>query len=179
MAFAVPALASVGSLVGGGAAAGASLLSTGVGIISTITEANYQSQVLKNQAAAAEADAAHQRQAGAVEAQDRAAAAKQEMDLELAQQGSSGFDVNSFSLRNKRALNQVLARRDSLRIVDDAERAALQLENRAANDRASAGNVKRAGVFNALGKGLSLAGSLIGDAPKVNPIKYRKITAGG
>lgn len=176
MAFVAPAFAALGggsALLGGATALSA--LGSGLGVIQSIRQGNFQSEIAARQAVLADQNAAQTRQRGAIEAQETDFAALAEMSRLEARRAGSGFELGSTSFNRSRRLERMLASRDRLRIVDQAEREALTLENQAASSRSEGKAAKRAGLFNAVGGALNLGSDLINSATFVNRRKVAQL----
>lgn len=158
-----------------GAAAGAGglgtilqLSGTIMGALGSMQAANYQSALAERQAAMMEQQANDVRQAGQVNQQERDVEAAAIIGRERGRQAGSGFEGGSTSFRRRNRSASILARRDALRIRQDAEREAIGLENQAQGARATASNYKRAGRFSLLEGVFGGATDLVNGATFVN-----------
>lgn len=178
MAVVAPVITAIGGFLGA-AAPIIGAVATGVSIYARIREAKYKQQVLNNQAQLLEREADEVRDTGQVVGIEQDLAAVEVMDEELAFQGASGFEVDSFSFRKRRLLQRKLARRDSLRIVNNAQRKAERLEQQAALDRQSGSFARRSGTFDAVGDFFGGVGDLISSADTVSSQRRRAVGGGG
>lgn len=179
MAFAVPAMTAVGGLVGGGALTGTALTLGAAGTLlemqSRSAEARYRQGVLNNQAELQEQQAAQARVRGQMESRDADRAAALEIGDMIAMQAASGLSLSSRSFRQSRATKRLLARQDSIRIRDDFEREAIELENQASGNRAE-GRLGRRGAFmDNVGSALSFGSSVISSATNVRQRKAMQL----
>jgi len=170
MGFLAPA---AGAAAGGGSmlgtianvvGIGATIASTVVGMQAAQAQAQaqyqmamYQAKVAENNAIVAQDNAKQQRQVGAIDQQEQDFEALAVLAEERAKQGASGFTLNSTAFQRRNATLRMLARRDALRIRDDAERKAIAFENQASGELASArmsemeaDNALTAGKYNSL-----------------------------
>lgn len=176
MAVIAPAIAALGggsTLLGVGTALSA--IGSGIGIVQSMRQASFQADVANNQAILAEQQAVQARQRGAIEAQETDFAALAEMSRLEAKRAGSGFGLGSTSFNRSRRLERLLADRDRLRVVDNAEREALSLENQAASSRTEAKAAKQAGRLNAIGGAFTLGSDLITGATLVNKRKATQL----
>ena len=84
-----------------------------------------------------------------------------QLSQEKARQAASGFSVGSTSFGRRNRMLKILARRDALRIRNDADREALSLENAAAARRAEAAQSRRAAKFSLLEGAFGIGDTLI------------------
>lgn len=176
MAFAAPLVAA--AQTGIAAIGGASTLSaigTGIGIIGSLRQANYQKAIADNQAQLMQQQAEQTRRRGEIEQQETDFAALREMGANEARRAGTGFSLGSTSFNRSRRLEGILARRDALRIRDNAEREALGLQNRAESARLEGKLTKQAGIFNAVGGAFTLGGDLISGATLANKRKAAEL----
>lgn len=159
------AFAKVGAVAGvtgaGAATAGAGLVSTVAGGILQFAQGRYQSAMMLRMAAQEEENAARIRTAGNKEAQMQDMAAVEEIADTIAQQGASGFSLNSGSFVRRQGRLRELATRDRTRIVEDASAQAQSAQNRAASYRAEASAAKPSLFLSLLNMGLGINKSLI------------------
>jgi len=157
-----------------------SLISAGLGAVTSIMSGNYQAKVANNNATIAEQNATRVRQEAATQAQMQDMEASQEIGAMLAQSSSSGLDVGvgSGALRRKSASE--LAARDRGFTIYQGQVAGDAYNQEAANFRSEAKGAKLGGFLGAATSLFDLAGpNLIADAaktgkrgirPKRNPI---------
>jgi hypothetical protein len=169
-------LAVVPSLFGAGAAGLASTvgtISTVIGGIGALSQMGYQKQVAENAAQVADANAKRASFSGQVNAQDADLAAASVLADLTDRQASSGFAVSSPSFARTRSLNRVLARRDSLRIANDAQIEAQNYSAQAATTRAEAKTLSS--PLNVLGVVADTGASLISGAAMVKKDKAAQL----
>lgn len=176
MAFLAPvgaALASGTAAIGG--ASTLTALATGVSVIGGLAQARFQGQVADNQAQLLEQQATQARQRGEIEQQETDFAALAEISRNQARRAGSGFELGSTSFNRARRVETLLARRDALRVRDNAEREALSLQSGAATAKAESQGAKRAGLFNAVGGAFTFGSDLIGSATLANKKKTAQL----
>jgi hypothetical protein len=137
------------------AAAGA-----GLGAISSISGANYQAAVAKNNALIANQNAAAESVAAQTEAQRRDKENAGLLSEQIASQSTSGVAVSSRSAQQAGMLSYRIGRREAQDISQAGSDAAQRLKQDAANFRAQASQARLQGYLNA-------AGSLIGGASNI------------
>jgi hypothetical protein len=172
-----------GALAGGGLSTALTLVGAVVSGIGARRQANAQAEMAQYQAAIAERNA--QIAANNAETQrDVGAIDQQEMDFQAAaiiadeknRQAASGFSLNSTAYRRRDAALRTLARRDALRVREDAERKAISLENEQQGELSSA-RASRAAARNYRSQGrFAFASSLISGATQVANIRADQIT---
>lgn len=173
-------LAPVAGAVAGG---GLSTLSTLVSVVGTVAGAmgqmqmaNYQAAVAERNAQVAQDNAKLQRQVGQSDQQEQDFEAAALLAETKTQQAGSGFSLSSTSFQRRNQTLRMLARRDALRVRDDAERKAISFENEAQGEVESAQMSRQAGR-NALFQGIIGVGSdLISGASLVNRKRASQIT---
>lgn len=154
-----------------------SAVSLGTGVLGTISA--YQT-AQANKAAAANAAAVEDENrkraiaTGGVSAQDKDFENLYALSQQEVQQAGSGLKLSSASSVRARRLNRVLARRDTLRIVDDANTQGASAGNRAEAARAQSNNINP--FMTAFTTGLSAAGSFISTADTINPKTRTRIS---
>jgi hypothetical protein len=177
MAFLAPAAA--------GASSGISMLGsvlsgvgTLIGAMGQMQMANYQAAVAERNAQIARENAKTQRQVGQIDQQEQDFEAAMVMSEERAKQAGSGFQLNSTAFQRRNTTMRMLARRDALRIRDDAERKAIAFENEAQGEVESAQMSRMAGRNSMLQGVLGFGTSLISGAASVNRIRANQISRG-
>lgn len=177
MAFVAPALTAIsGATAGVGGLS--SLLAVGGTIFSTLSQyqaGKYQQAVLNQQAATAEENAKRERFAGQVEQQDRDFEALAVIGQERAFQGARGFSLSSGSVDRRLRLSSIMARRDSLRIRNEAEVRATNYQADAAGARAEAAQAGRSAKFGLIEGAFGVGSDLISGAARVNQKKAAAI----
>ena len=174
-------LAPVLGTLAGGAALGGTALSTAlsvggtvIGGIGKMQAGNYQSAILSRQAEAERRNAERVQFAGQITQQEQDVAAAAQIGAETAQMAGSGFALNSASFARRAALTKILARRDALRIRNDADVQAQNLKANAATLDANAASAK-ANWTDWLSMGLNAGSDLITGASMVNRNKAQQI----
>lgn len=177
MAFITAAATAVsGALTAAGVSSTAlSLTGTVVSTIGTLAGLSYQARVAKNQAIANDQAAEDAIQRGQIEQQEQDFAAAEQLGQQTAQLATSGFDVTAGSLGQRRSYTRLLARRDALRIRNNAEREAVGFRNQAQNNRDEAAGFGTQQIFTAFEGAAEAGGSLIGEATMVNRRKARTL----
>lgn len=182
MAFVVPALAAVGTMVGASAATAAStgaiVASTALSVGSTLVSGiaafqqnRMQAKLAKQQAEIAQENAKRARFRSQVEQQDQDILARAVLGELASSQAASGLDFASGSFASRRKAAQILARKDSLNIRQGGELEAQNFEQQALDARFEAKQAKRAGTFSLLSTAFDTGSSLISGASKINKIK--------
>jgi len=180
MVQALPAVASTAfSSAGSSLLTAASLASTAVGTVAKFQQNKFQQKMLEQQAKVAEENAARERFAGQIDQQERDFVALQEMDARVARQAASGLSLQSSSFRRRRRTDRVLARKDALRIRNEAEVRATNFENQAASRRAEADMAGSAATFSLFEGVLGAGQDLITGAEFVNRQTARKTRRDG
>jgi hypothetical protein len=176
-------------------AAAASLVGTGVSAIGAISsgnaaaaQANYQSQVAKNNQTIANQNAAYATEAGTVAATDKAMAERAQQGATTAALAASGFDVNSGSAADVRTSQREVGDLNVERVRQQAALTAYgyrtqatgfgataQLEQASAGFDTTAGYLKAGGSLLSGAKDLSGVGSLLSGSPSV-PSNYSWMT---
>jgi len=177
MAFVAPLVASIGTATAGigGLSTLLSVGGTVAGVVAERRAANFQASVAARNAQMLENNAADTREAGQINQQERDLESAAILAEDQTRMAGSGFALNSTSFNRRSRAGRILARRDALRIRQDADRDAISLENQADGERATGQSAKRAGR-NALVAGLFDVGSgLIDGATKVNERKALRI----
>ena len=177
MGFVAPLLASVGTAVTAGGTLSTLLTvgSTVAGLAASRANtraqqqaANFQASVAQRNAQMLQNNAADTRQAGQINQQERDMESAAILAEDQTRMAGSGFELNSTTFNRRTRAGRILARRDALRIRQDADRDAVSMENQADGEQVTAQSAKRAGR-NALVAGLFDVGSgLIDGATMVN-----------
>jgi len=128
---------------------------------SAMASANYNAKVAENNALMMQQQADQARFRGNIDAQTQDMKTKAILGQQLAQQGASGFDINSKSAIDLRASTAQLGRLDSLTKKNNAEREAYGFEVKKTDYLATAAGQQAAGFNN-------MFGSLIGTASGVS-----------
>lgn len=172
MAFAAPLLTTLGagSLAGGLATAG-----TIVGGASAFLQGQYQAGVLRNQATVARQNAQRAVFAGQITQQDQDQAAAQAIGQEVAAQGASGLSLSSGSFARRRESMKILARRDALRIRNDADVKAQNFNAEAATNEAEARQSSLGSFLSLGGMALGIKADLINAAGLISSTKTAQI----
>jgi hypothetical protein len=145
-----------------------------IGTVASFSAAKRQQQELEFQAQQDEENAKRAIAAAQTQAQDRDLNNLVQLDAFQVQQAGSGLRLDSVSSRRRRNLNRVLARRDSLRIIDDGEVQANNLTNRGQTARE---NSKQVNPFiTGLISGLSATSSVISASSSIDPKTRQNIT---
>jgi len=128
--------------------------------------ADYQAQVARNNALAAEQMKRVEIQNGLIAAQEQDRANAEKAGMQRAAMAASGFDINEGTQREIGVSQTILGRTDSLRKAHAGQLAGWNLQNRADNFRAEASLAESRGN-NAMMSGIfGGATSLIGGATK-------------
>jgi len=169
----------IGTFVGAesavAATVGSAVLSTAVTGISAISASRYNAAVLRrNQALEAE-NAERIRQAGQTAAQEADFEAAAVFGDIIANQGASGFSLDSGSFQARRQKNRLTASINRRRIIRDAE-----IEGRSADERArafgaSARFERQKGFFALISSGIGFSDDLISGANLASDLKRRQI----
>jgi hypothetical protein len=180
MAFLAPVAGAVGGASGGISMLGSVLSGVGtlIGAMGSMQMANYQAAVAERNAQIADENAKTQRQIGQIDQQEQDFEAAMVLSQERAKQAGSGFQLNSTAFQRRNTTLRMLARRDALRVRDDAERKAVAFENEAQGELESARMSKMAGRNSMLQGVLSFGTSLISGASQVNRIRANQISRG-
>jgi len=180
MAFLAPAAGVTAGASGGLSMIGSILSGVGtlVGAMGQMQMANYQAAIAERNAQIATENAKTQRQVGQIDQQEQDFEAAALIAEERAKQAGSGFAGSSTSFQRRNTALKALARRDALRIRDDADRKAVSFENDAQGELASA-QMSRSAGRSALFQGvLGFGTSLISGASSVNRIRANQISRG-
>ena len=172
-----PLLATIGTATAsiGGISTLLSIGGTIAGVVAQRRAANFQASVAQRNAQMLQDNAADTRQAGQINQQERDMESASILAEDQTRMAGSGFELNSTTFNRRTRAGRILARRDALRIRQDADREAVSMENQADGERATAQSAKRAGR-NALVAGLFDVGSgLIDGATMVNQRKALQI----
>lgn len=179
MAVLAPLAAQGAALLGSTTGAA---ISTGIGVVGKILQDNqardaaaYQARILRNDATFKQKQAEQSRFTGQVQQQDQDLDALVQMETQEVQQAGSGFALSSLGLRRARAGMRVAARRDSLRIRQQAEARAIDLENNARVDEDNA-SMAEASAPSKLSTLFSVGETLITGASLINKRKADALT---
>jgi hypothetical protein len=174
--FLAPLAGAIGTGAAGlGAASTLSLIGTGVSTVTNFAQAQYQGAIAQRQAALLDEQADHVSQRGQIDQQETDFAALQQMGVEQGRMAASGFSTNSTSFTRRSAITKILARRDALRVREDAERESLSLRNAAEAKRAEAAAAKRSALFSLFEGAMGMGSDLIGSATLVNRRKIAEL----
>lgn len=166
MAFLAPVAGAVGGM--GGIGTALSVVGTVASMMGAQQASAYQAAIAERQAVMLESQARDVRQTGQVNQQERDMEARSIIEQERGRQAGSGFSTNSTSFGRRNRAAQVLARRDALRVRQDADREATSLQNQAAGQTAQA-NLYRSAGQNSMLEGLfGVATDLVNGATFVN-----------
>lgn len=165
MAFLAPVAGAAGGLSAGTLI---SAVGTLFGAMSQMQMAKYQAAVAERNAAVAEDNAKKQREVGQVDQQEQDFEARAILAEEQNRQAASGFQLSSTAFARRNATLRILARRDALRIRDDAERKAISFENEAQGHLESAQMSRMSGRNALIGGLFGVASDLVGGATLVN-----------
>jgi len=171
-------LAPLAGTLAGAAANVAPLLSAGgsiLGTVSTISGLNYQAAISEREAAFAERERLYAQEKGQINQQEADLAAKAEIAAMENKQAASGFEVGSGSFEQRRRVASILAKRDALRIRQDADREAEQLAEVAQAKRSEASMARRSRLFAGVGGVFDFGTSLINGAELANKLKASAI----
>ena len=173
MAQAIPAIAAVAS--NSAVTTTLAVASTAVGTYAAVNEANYRSQVARNNAVIAEENRLRTLEETAINAQEQDLAARAEIGALLAQQGASGLSmgVGSMALRRKSA--EELAAKDRSRITYEGQTVANQYEQQREDFKEESRMAKSEVNMAMLEGAIGIGSSLIGGATKVNNKKARAL----
>jgi len=128
--------------------------------------AEYQAQVARNNATAAEQMKRYEIQKGLLEAQDQDRANAEKVGQQRSAMAASGFDMNSGTMREIGVSQTILGRTDSLRRAHAGELAGWNLQNKANNFRAEANIAESRGKHSMLSGLFGAGASLIGNAQR-------------
>lgn len=152
-------------------AAAASLIGTAMSVAGTVQSANaqraaaaYQAQVAANNAKAAQQAAAYTKQAGQAEEQTVELKNAQLTGSQFAAQAANGIDVNTGSAQQVRQSTAITGTYDALTVRNNAENAALGIEEQGVNYSAQAGLDRSAGVNAMAAGGANAFSSALGGA---------------
>ena len=159
---ALPAIITAGSALAGGAFA--------------MSQANYQAQVAKNNAAVADYNAARAGVVGGIEAQMKDMEYAQLIGEQTARQAASGVSVSGISQIRSRAAARMYAAADRNTIMENAQMENHNYKVEATNFRADAKAAKASGRAAMVEGVLSAAGSIAG-IPKVQSLIGRAASA--
>lgn len=118
---------------------------TGVSMLGAQSSASYQAAVATRMAEQNEANAERARTVGQIQQQEQDFEAAGILAGEVAKQAASGFEVSSTGFARRNKLARTLARRDALRIREDAEIEAENFETAAQDNRTQAAGAKMRG----------------------------------
>jgi hypothetical protein len=127
------------------------------------------------QAKLEEQNAALVKQSGQQQAMDQDFAAADIMAEELATMAGRGFNVNSTSYQRRRNNQSVLARRDRLRTINDANNQAASSRNRAQTARLEGAQARQAGRNARTETVLNIGSSLISGASLAGDLAARRL----
>lgn len=126
--------------------------------------AEYQAQVARNNAKAAEDMRRYEIQKGLLDAEEQDRQNAQLKGQQQAAMAASGFDMNEGTMRDIAVSQTILGRTDSLRRAHAGELAGWKLRNQANNFRAEAGLAEARGQNSMLSGFIGAGSSLIGGA---------------
>lgn len=128
----------------------------------------YQAQIARNNALYAQQNAQYTREKGASDAEINDRKVRAAIGAEIAQQGASGFDVNSGSPLDLRASTAALGRYDTLNIKNNAELNARAFDIEAKSSTANANLLQAQSASQRKSATTSYLASLIGTASSVS-----------
>jgi hypothetical protein len=128
----------------------------------------YQAQIARNNALYAQQNATYTREKGAADAEINDRRVRAAVGAEVAQQGASGFDVNSGSPLDLRASTASLGRYDTLNIKNNAELNARAYDIEAKGQTANANLLQAQSASQKKAGTISYLSSLIGTASSVS-----------
>lgn len=177
LAAALPTLAAAAPALTAGAAV--------VGGVNTFLQQRYQAQVAENNSIIMERQAEVESDAAQLDAQDSDFARAQEIGQVTAAAGASGASVDSFSFFARRRAMEAAAGVDRERLTVRGRQRVTDLQNSAADARASASNLRSGAMFSLIGGGLNAAGALLPSfgvrpstatrlAPQISPAPVRR-----
>jgi hypothetical protein len=157
-----PAVLAVGAVAATVIGAGVTAYSAESSAAAQAQAANYQAQVARNNQTIANNNADAATAAGAAQEQQNAMKTRAEVGAQLADQASSGLDVNSGSAVDVRSSTSALGELSGLNIVNNAARTAYGYKTQSENFGAQANLDTMEASSASLAGDLGAAGSIIG-----------------
>lgn len=139
-----------------------------------MSEANYQSAVMAQNARIADQNASRANAQGAVDAMDQDLRARVEIGSLMSELGASGLSLQGGSALTRRRDLNYMATRDRTRLIEGGRGQAEQYLQQGADLRAQSKATKKAGKWSMLGSVLSAGTSFINGRATVKATNYKR-----